>query len=228
MPFETVIDRAQPAPPVPQTSRAASLRILVADDQREVIEAVRLLVSSHDLHVAPAASPDEAVELAASEAFDAALIDLNYQQGQTDGEQGLQLVSDLLDESPSLPIVVMTAWGSSELAREAMRRGARDVVEKPWDESRLVSLLRAEAELGRALQRIQTLEDEVHRLRSPASAGAADVEIPQLQTMRLLEVEGQLVRHAMERHHGNVSRAARTLGLSRSALYRRLERHRLI
>lgn len=225
MPLDTVLDRPDTAVPVPPTSRTAPFRILVADDQPEVIEAVRLLVTGQDLATFAARNPAEALELAASETFDAALVDLNFEQGHTSGEEGLTLVGDLLDETPTLPILVMTAWGSTELAREAVRRGARDVIEKPWDDTRLVSVLRAQAELGRALQRIQALEGDVRRLQHPSTD---DADIPQLSTMRLLEVEGILVRHAMERHHGNVSRAARTLGLSRSALYRRLERHRII
>jgi DNA-binding NtrC family response regulator len=121
----------------------------------------------------------------------------------------------------------MTAWSSIDLALEAMRRGARDVVEKPWDEARLVSILRGHAELGRALRRIQELEAENRALRAGSGNGSGGQDIPQLATMRILEVEGMLVRHAMTRHEGNVSRAARTLGLSRSALYRRLERHKV-
>jgi DNA-binding NtrC family response regulator len=105
----------------------------------------------------------------------------------------------------------------------AIRRGARDIVEKPWDDDRLIALMRTQAELGRALARVVELENEVERLRArgavdPASSPAG---------MKLLEVEGQLVRQAMEKYQGNVSRAARALGLSRSALYRRLERHKI-
>jgi transcriptional regulator of acetoin/glycerol metabolism len=86
-------------------------------------------------------------------------------------------------------------------------------------------MLRSHAELGRALRRIRELESEVRQLSTPPAP--AD-DIPPIDTMRLHDVEGILVRHAMTRHQGNVSRAARTLGLSRSALYRRLERHRMM
>lgn len=213
-------DSAQAARPAPVTTS----RVLVADDQREVIEALRLLLSAHGLTVVGASSPAEALAAARTQPLDAALIDLNYERGRTTGEQGLDLIIALRAEAPSLPIVVMTAWSSIDLALEAMRRGARDFVEKPWDESRLVALVRSQVELGRALRRVAELEIEVRQLRT--SPGATSDAAP-LGTMRLFDVEGLLVRRAMERHEGNVSRAARALGLSRSALYRRLERHKI-
>ncbi|MFI5177712.1 MAG: response regulator, partial [Vicinamibacterales bacterium] len=171
-------------------------------------------------------SPAEAVSAARSQPLDAAVIDLNYDKGRTTGEQGLELLAALLDADSALPVVVMTAWGSIDLALEAVHRGARDFVEKPWEESRLVAIIRAQAELGRALKRVAQLETEVQKLNggthaSPAGGNGA------LGDMRLLEVEGLLVRRAMEKFQGNVSRAARALGLSRSALYRRLERHKI-
>jgi DNA-binding NtrC family response regulator len=125
-----------------------------------------------------------------------------------------------------MPIMVMTAWNSTALPAEAMRRGARDVVEKPWDESRLVMIVRTHVELGRALRQLSALETENRELRG-GNAPTPDGPASSNGGMRLFEVEGQLVRRAMEQHQGNVSRAARTLGLSRSALYRRLERHKV-
>jgi DNA-binding NtrC family response regulator len=149
MSLESVLDRSDQAAPVPHAG-TAPYHILVADDQREVLEAIRLLLTGPDCSVAGATSPDGALDLATSETFDAALIDLNYGKGLTSGEQGLDLVSALVGEAPTLPIVVMTAWGSMDLAVEAVRRGARDLVEKPWDEERLAGMLRSHAELGRA------------------------------------------------------------------------------
>jgi DNA-binding NtrC family response regulator len=219
-----VLDRpaAGPSPLRPSPGPAVQYRVLVADDERDVVEAVRLLFSANDLAVLPATSPAEAVAATRVQPIDAALIDLNYEKGRTNGEQGLDLISGLRRALPALPIVVMTAWSSIDLALEAMRRGARDFIEKPWDDSRLVKVMRSHAELGRALRRVGELETEVRQLRSGVDGGSNG-----LPSMRLLDVEGHLVRQAMERHQGNVSRAARTLGLSRSALYRRLERHKI-
>jgi DNA-binding NtrC family response regulator len=212
---------------MPPPAPATGCRVLVADDQREIIEAVRLLLAGHGMTVIGALSPAEALSAAKAHAVDAALVDLNYEKGRTNGEQGLDLVTALRRQSPALPIVVMTAWSSIDLALEAMRRGARDFIEKPWEEPRLVGLLRSHAELGRALRRVSELESEVRGLRVDAT-GVTGVPPPEsLGAMRLLEVEGLLVRRAMERHQGNVSRAARSLGLSRSALYRRLDRHKI-
>src|SRR5690606_7016658 len=115
-----------------------------------------------------------------------------------------------------LPITVMTAWSSIGLALEAMRRGARDFVEKPFDETRLVATLRSQAELCQALRRIAELETQ---LAAAQGANGAAGGGSTFEAMRLREVEGQLVRTAMQKARGNVSRAARALGLSRSALY---------
>jgi len=197
--------------------------LLVADDHAEVIDAVRLLVMSQGLTVVPASTPAEALAIARTTSFDAALVDLNYEKGRTSGEQGLDLVTALRRQQPNLPIVVMTAWSTIDLALEAMRRGARDFVEKPWDSARLTAVLRGQAELGQALRRVNDLENEVRALRG-LSPVAESTSSP---SMRLMEMEGQMVRKAMEQHQGNVSRAARTLGLSRSALYRRLDRHKI-
>lgn len=222
-PYNAVLERPDTAAVPRRPASTPTHRLLVADDQREVLEAARLLLSAHDFAVVPAQSPAEALALISAQPVDAALVDLNYEKGRTTGEQGLDFVTALRQQAPAMPVVVMTAWSSIDLALEAMRRGARDFIEKPWDEKRLVATLRSQAELGRALRRVNELEVEVRQLRM---AGAATDGSP-MPSMRLLEVEGMLVRRAMERHEGNVSRAARTLGLSRSALYRRLERHKI-
>lgn len=219
-PLDAVLDRPASASLATAFLANSQLRVLVADDQRDVVEALRLLLTTHGLTVVPASSPAEA--LASTATFDAALVDLNYDQGGTSGEQGLDLLSALQRRHPGLPVVAMTAWSTMDIALEAVRRGARDFVEKPWDDARLVVTVRAQAELGRALHRIAQLEAEVQVL----GGHAGDRPVSDSE-MKLLQVEGTLVRRAMERHQGNVSRAARTLGLSRSALYRRLERHKI-
>jgi DNA-binding NtrC family response regulator len=223
-PLDALLERPASTPTASRPAQAQPYRILVADDQRDVTEALRLLLSMHDFGVVSAASPVEAVAAAAAQPLDAALIDLNYDKGRTTGEQGLELITALKKHAPALPVVVMTAWSSIDLALEAVRRGARDFVEKPWDESRLIAILRSQAELGRALRRVAELESEIEKLRATSSVDGGQGT---LTAMRLLDVEGLLVKQAMERHAGNVSRAARALGLSRSALYRRLERHKI-
>jgi len=226
-PPEAALLERPTAQPQAKARGAAPYRVLVADDQSDVIEAIRLMLGARDFVVVAAASPSEAVSAAMTQSLDAALIDLNYDKGRTTGEQGLELLASLLGSDPLLPVVAMTAWSSIDLAIEAVRRGARDFVEKPWEESRLVATLRAQAELGRALKRVAELERELQRMSGAAAAGTPASGSATFTDMRLLEVEGLLVRRAMERFQGNVSRAARALGLSRSALYRRLERHKI-
>lgn len=138
--------------------------VLIADDQRDVIEALRLLLKSEGYQITTATSP-AGVRAAIDDAdFDVVLIDLNYARDTTSGQEGLDLLSQMATADPSLPVVVMTAWGNVELAVEAMRRGARDFVQKPWDNARLVTILRTQVELGRALRREFQLE-AAERLR---------------------------------------------------------------
>lgn len=224
MPMATAID-AQPKHAPRHQAQLASLRVLVADDQTDVIEAVRLLLESEGMTMVSATTPAQAIEAARTQAVHTALVDLNFEQGRTNGDQGLDLVARLRQADPLLPITVMTAWSSIGLALEAMRRGAKDFVEKPFDEARLIATLRSQAELCQALRRIAELETQL----AAATAGTpgAPAGGGPFEAMRLREVEGQLVRAAMQKAKGNVSRAARALGLSRSALYRRLERHGL-
>jgi len=143
-------------------------RIIAADDQPDVLEALRLLLKREGMAMVPATSPAGVLSALEREDFDAALIDLNYARDTTSGGEGLDLLSQLRTLDPTLPVVVMTAWGSVEGAVEAMRRGARDYVQKPWDNSRLLVTLRTQIELGRALRRSRRLEEENSRLRGNA------------------------------------------------------------
>jgi DNA-binding NtrC family response regulator len=140
-------------------------RVLVADDQPHVLEALRLLLKGEGFETESATSP--AGVLAALEArdFDAVLMDLNYTRDTTSGREGLDLLLQLQTLDGTLPVIVMTAWGSVEGAVLAMRRGARDFIEKPWDNARLLATLRSQVELGRALRRSQRLESENQMLR---------------------------------------------------------------
>ncbi len=229
--LDSVLDRPTPLASATRMKSQATWRVLVAEDQSDIVAALRLLLSMHDIAVVAAATPADALTIAAHQPIDAALIDLNFDKGRTSGEQGLELLSRLVTQHPQIPVVVMTAWGTAEVTSEALRRGARDVVEKPWQESRLVAVVRSQIDFGRALQRVGELEREVRQLQLGRTTlpNGADPQgpAPPAANMRLIEVEGFLVRRAMEQHRGNVSRAARTLGLSRSALYRRLERHKI-
>ena len=133
-------------------------RILIADDQRDVLEALRLLLKSEGYHIDAVESPGAVITAVERREYDVVLIDLNYARDTTSGQEGLDLLARLRAADDSLPVIVMTAWGSVHVAVEAMRRGARDFVEKPWDNERLLTILRTQTELGRALRRSVRLE----------------------------------------------------------------------
>ncbi|MFN0107871.1 MAG: sigma-54-dependent transcriptional regulator [Blastocatellia bacterium] len=141
-------------------------RVLIADDQPDVLEALRLLLKSEGFQAETASSPSQILLAIDAREFDVALIDLNYTRDTTSGQEGLDVLAQLQAMDSSLPVVVMTAWGSVDLAVEAMRRGARDFVQKPWENERLISILRTQIELGQALKKGQRLEAENQLLRS--------------------------------------------------------------
>ncbi len=144
---------------------AASSRVLVADDQKDVLEALRLLLKAEEMESVTVSSPAAVLAAASEREFDAVLIDLNYARDTTSGQEGLDLLGRLQELDASLPVIVMTAWGSVDLAVEAMRRGARDFVQKPWENARLLATLRTQIALGRALRRGARLEAENRILR---------------------------------------------------------------
>jgi len=144
-------------------------RLLIADDQRDILEALKLLLKSEGYEVETATSPRGVLTAVESHDFDALLLDMNYARDTTSGTEGLDLLARLqtLDRTP--PVVVMTAFGSVDSAVEAMRRGARDYIEKPWDNRRLLATLRTQMELGRALRKSRQLELENRALRKEGS-----------------------------------------------------------
>lgn len=149
----------------PTRPEPALPRVLIADDQPDVLEALRLLLKGEGFKIESASSPAGVLEAIDGDEFDAVLIDLNYARDTTSGQEGLDLLSQLRTLDPTLPVVVMTAWGSVEVAVEAMRRGARDFVQKPWENARLLTIVRTQVELARALRRQQRLEAENRSLK---------------------------------------------------------------
>jgi DNA-binding NtrC family response regulator len=140
-------------------------RILIADDQPDVLEALRLLLKAEGYEIEAASSPAGVLRALESRDYNVLLMDLNYARDTTSGQEGLDLLSRIQALDSTLPVVVMTAWGSIALAVEAMRRGARDFVQKPWDNARLLSILRTQTELGNVLREGQRLEAENKLLR---------------------------------------------------------------
>ena len=161
-------------------------RILVADDQQHIVEALELLLQPQGYVVDSARSPVEVRQALASDFYDALLIDLNYTRDTTSGREGLDLLSEIVALDSTVPVIVMTAWGNVELAVEAMRRGARDFITKPWENERLLSILRTQIELHRALQRAERLSAENRLLQvegRPEFVASAPSMQPVLEAM---------------------------------------------
>jgi DNA-binding NtrC family response regulator len=146
-------------------SDAVTPRALVADDQPDVLEALRLLLKPEGYRIETASSPASIIAALESQDFDVVLMDLNYARDTTSGQEGLDLLHRIQAMDKTLPVVLMTAWGSIELAVEGMRRGARDFIQKPWDNARLLAILRTQIELARALRQGERLEAENRVLR---------------------------------------------------------------
>jgi DNA-binding NtrC family response regulator len=146
--------------PLLPNTRGNAPRILAADDQQHILDAIDLLLKPQGFKVDSVRSPLLAREALATTAFDAVLIDLNYTRDTTSGREGLDLLSEIVAGDRTLPVIVMTAWGNVELAVEAMRRGARDFIQKPWENERLLSILRTQVELHRALREAERLAGE--------------------------------------------------------------------
>jgi DNA-binding NtrC family response regulator len=170
-----------------------SARLLIADDDRDVLNALRLLLRTEGYQVDAATSQEAVVAAAAAQDFDAVLMDMNYTRDTTGGTEGLALIARLQQLDPTLPVVVMTAWGSIDGAVRAVQRGARDYVEKPFDNTRLLGVLRTQVELGRALRAGQRLERENQTLRNtdaPLLIAASPVMQPVLRLMERIGPSG--------------------------------------
>jgi DNA-binding NtrC family response regulator len=160
-------------------------RILVADDQADILSALKLLLKREGFEVATASSPAGVLDITAREHVDVALVDLNYSRDTTSGEEGVALVEQLHREHPDLPVIVMTAWATVEVAVKAMRNGANDFLEKPWNNQRLLSVLRNQVQLAEARRRGRRLEDENAILRGADGTDLVASSRPMQEVVRL-------------------------------------------
>jgi DNA-binding NtrC family response regulator len=149
----------------------AAPRLLIADDQPDVLEALRFLLKPEGYVIETVKSPAAALKAVEARDYDLVLIDLNYARDTTSGQEGLDLLNRLQSTDSSLPVVVMTAWASVDIAVEAMRRGAKDFVTKPWDNPRLLAIVKNQLALGSAVRAYHRLEQENQLLRTGGKAG---------------------------------------------------------
>ncbi len=147
-----------------QTSAAP--RVLIADDQTDVLEALRLLLKGEGYQIDAVGSPAAVVTALEARDFDVVIMDLNYTRDTTSGQEGLDLLSRIQAIDSVLPVIVMTAWATVGLAVEAMRGGARDFVQKPWENERLLTIVKTQIDLSNAIRRGMRLEAENRLLRA--------------------------------------------------------------
>src|SRR5262245_56046190 len=165
----------------PSGSESPIPRILIADDQADVIDALRLLLKGEGYRLESAHSPAAILDALDTRDFDVVLMDLNYARDTTSGQEGLDLLTQIRASDETTPVVVMTAWGSVTLAVEAMRRGARDFIEKPWDNERLLAILRTQRDLGRALRRSSRLEAQTRVMQTDGTPTDVIAQSPAMQ-----------------------------------------------
>jgi len=187
-----------------EPSETTRRRALFLDDDADILAAAELVLTRSGFDLAMAQTPEAAEALLADNSFDVLLLDLNYRRGDTSGEAGLAFLRRRMQDRPHLPVVVVTGHSGMAIAIEAMRIGAHDFVVKPWNNDRLIASLRAAIDSP--------------RVSAPEAAP---------RDLNLERSERDLIRIALERHHFNISQAAKDLGLTRAALYRRMEKHGL-
>jgi DNA-binding NtrC family response regulator len=169
---------ATPARPAPS--------LLIADDQPHILDALELLLEPEGFRIEKARSPYIVLEALKTGSYDALLIDLNYTRDTTSGQEGLDLLRQIKAWDPQMPVIVMTAWANVDVAVEAMRRGAHDFIQKPWDNARLLTILRTQIDLQHAVRRAQRLEAENRILRAeglPQMIATATAMQPVLATI---------------------------------------------
>ncbi len=165
MPPETLSQPGRSSTPG-ATAASRRPRLLIGDDQPHILDALEILLKHEDYHLETARTPALVLDCLRSAEFDCVLIDLNYTRDTTSGREGLDLLARIRDHDSQIPVVLMTAFANIDLAVEAMRRGANDFVQKPWDNPRLLTILRTQIDLSRAQKRSRWLEAENRMLRA--------------------------------------------------------------
>ncbi len=186
--------------------------ILVVDDESDVLAAARLLLRQHFEKILTTTDPNDVPELMDSERIDVFLVDMNFAIGQNRGVEGLNCLEQIKDIDADAVVVLMTAFGDLNTAVQAMLEGASDFILKPWQNEKLVATL--------------SVADELRRTRATVNrlGGAHFASDPKSESLNLEAIERRMVVLALEEAKGNISHAAQALGITRAALYRRIEK----
>ena len=186
--------------------------ILVVDDDADVLTAARLLLRQYFERVLTSADPAEIPQLMSTESIDVFLVDMNFAIGSNRGVEGLNYLELSRSIDPDAVVVLMTAFGDLNTAVQAMREGASDFILKPWQNEKLVATLSVAAELRRTRAKVDRL------------GGSGKLSDSNKDALNLEANERRMVVLALEKANGNISHAAAALGITRSALYRRIEK----
>ena len=149
---------------------------LIADDQPDVATALKLLLRDAGYQTEAVTSPDAVLEAIKQREFDLVLMDLNYARDTTSGQEGLDLITAIRKLDSNLPVVVLTGWGTVEIAVEAMQRGVHDFVQKPWDNRNLIKTLQRQIELGRTRRKQIDIDAQSRRVSEHLDMELADAE----------------------------------------------------
>ena len=186
------------------TPKPARRTAFFLDDDADVLAAAELVLTRNGFDLLTAQTPDAAREVLAATPVDIVLLDLNFRRGDTSGEAGIAFLKERMTAAPHTPVVIVTGHSGMAIAIEAMRIGAQDFVVKPWNNDRFLASITAAIDTPRT---------------APAPVEPKDLNLDRS--------ERDLIRTALDRHQFNISQAAKDLGLTRAALYRRMEKHGL-
>ncbi len=192
--------------------------ILICDDNQDILRALRALLSARGYSVCLASEPQQALAILDETKIDLAIVDMNYSRDTTSGEEGLVLIKAINDKTPAIPVIVMTAYANMQLAIKALQNGARDFIEKPWDNDRLLNIMRTQIELGNALQETQRLRQENQILKQGKTHFTASSQAMKPVTQLIGRVANTTANILITGEHGSGK------GVTAQEIYRQSDR----
>jgi len=173
-------------------------KILIADDDLNIIASLKYILSEENFDILAMTTPDAVLENLKKESVDLVLLDMNFQQDTTSGVEGLQLVAAIKKLDENLPIIVMTGWATIDIAVDAMRAGAKDFIQKPWNNERIISAIKTQIKLAKIDRKLQRLSQENKLLSSQSFPESKEQIIAQSPAMQqLMSTLGDLAKSDM-------------------------------